>query len=357
MEKLGFIARHLELLEETIIYRFLDRVQFAAHPELYQPQTMDIQLATKNDLGLSYQDDFRQPVPYYVPNDSAEYSSEEILRLSLLGLRLRAHEAMEQEFERYNVVEEFPFSPFTPPFSAAFLAEAKARAQTTSPAILQKLGLAKTSCSFEADLPLPLAIIREISQCKSILQCYLAFLYRYCHQPKGRNKEQIPTQQTMQIALHAYKEHYDYGSALEHDVMALQAISRRVHYGAIYVAESKFNSQEKLLRPLIKQWQESCNNSNYKYGEYLINNKDEAIEYQERILDLIIRPEIEKNILQRVYDKTLTIQLGSQGQAETNNNITLHRFYLQPDALRDFYANCVIPLTKQGELAYLYRRV
>ena len=234
-----------------------------------------------------------------------------------------------------------------PPFAAT---ENNGKALTTSPAILQKLGLGETSHSFEADLPLPLAVIREISQCQYILQYYLAFLHRYCRQPKSQSKS--PNQEQT----HHDNDDHDYGSALEHDVIALQAISRRVHYGAIYVAESKFRSQEKQLRPLIEQWQKSCN-AEQSNPEQLNANQSEAATYQERILSLITRPEVEQKILQRVYDKAFAIQLGSQEKVDTSNNIALHRFYLEPAALRDFYENAVIPLTKQGELAYLYRRV
>ena len=268
---LSTVAKKLELLEESVIYRFLDRVQLAFHPGLYQNKA-----------------------------NTANISDES----SLLGLRLRVHEAMEQEFGRYSVAEEFPFS------AAHSVPEAKnEKPLAISAAIWQKLAPQEQrhKTPVAAELPLSLARIREISQCRGILAAYLDFLPRYC----------------------AHTDDMQYGSALEYDVMLLQAISRRIHYGAIYVAEIKFQQHEATLRKIFK-----------------LPEQTDALE--QKIIELITRAEVEQKILKRVFTKTQAIQYSNRG---------LQRHYLEPHSVRDFYASCIIPLTKQGELAYLQRRV
>ena len=276
---LSTVAKKLELLEESVIYRFLDRVQLAFHPKLYQN----------------------------CPEHGAKRKNTitDVLQNSLLGLRLRAHEAMEQEFGRYSVAEEFPFSA-----AHAGAEEPKEeKPLATSQAILEKLVPQEPhqKTPIAAELPLSLARIREISQCRGILAAYLAFLPRYC----------------------AQTDDMQYGSALEYDVMLLQAISRRIHYGAIYVAETKFQQHEVTLRKIFAEPTDTL---------------------EQKILALITRTEVEQKILKRVYNKAQAIQYAGP-------DFGLQRHYLEPQSVRDFYASCIIPLTKRGELAYLQRRV
>ena len=311
--ELDIIAQQLELLEETLIYRLLERVQFAEYAELYRGDSL-----------------------------------KDILSNSLLGMRLRAHESMELQFGRYNVAEEFPFSPFIPPFVDSSMPPPLAEPLTSGSDIIRKSLLTDLKPlrfspalkigeyelqNLEADLPLPLHQLREISQCNNILQYYLGFLGRYC--PRNDVPNTLP----------------HYGSALEHDVMVLQAISRRVHYGAIYVAESKFREKERTLRPLILRWQQFT-----KAGQDF-----EAGELRELILTVITRPEIEQKILQRVCNKAKSIQFSKEQYIQAieteATQSKIERYYLSPQAVQKLYAECVILFTKEGELAYLYRRI
>ena len=43
-----------------------------------------------------------------------------------------------------------------------------------------------------------------------------------------------------------------YGSSVEHDVYALQAIARRIHYGSLYVAECKYRAAPGRFGALIE---------------------------------------------------------------------------------------------------------
>lgn len=114
-----------------------------------------------------------------------------------------------------------------------------------------------------------------------------------------------------------------YGSSVEHDVYAIQAISRRIHYGAFYIAECKYRGDPATFR--------SC-----------IENRD-----IERLEDMVTRKEVEERIIDRVCQKTIETQKG------VNEEI---RQVVEPQAILKFYRDTVIPLTKEGEIVYLLHR-
>ena len=133
------------------------------------------------------------------------------------------------------------------------------------------------------------------------IECYLSLVPRIC--PNGDDGQ--------------------YGSSTEHDVYALQAISRRIHYGAMFVAESKYRADRQLYDGLIQR------------------NDRKGIAKQ------LTRPEVEEQICHRVVVKTDKIQ------AEANRRI---RTLIEPEIVQDFYRHTVIPLTKEGEILYLLNR-
>jgi chorismate mutase len=235
------VAALLESLEETIIYRLLDRSQFAANPGIYQ--VVD------------------QPMP--------GFSNQ-----SFLQVRLRMQEEMDALFGRFMVPEERPYTLGLPP------------PRRTTP---------------KSDNPFPAMDFATVSQTPAILASYLGLLPRLC--------------------LAGDDGHY--GSSVETDVYALQAIARRVHYGALYVAESKFRSEPD------------------RYGR-MIRERDEA-----GILAALTRPEVEARILIRVREKLDSVQ------QRVNTAI---RRVIAADLIMDYYRDHVIPMTKAGEVAYLLAR-
>ena len=114
-----------------------------------------------------------------------------------------------------------------------------------------------------------------------------------------------------------------YGSSVEHDVYAIQAIARRIHYGAMYVAESKYVGDPVRFQAAVDS------------GD------------TDRLLALLTRPEVERRILRRVVEKTDALQ----APARTNS-----RHIIVPGVIRRYYADHVIPLTKTGEVRYLMNR-
>jgi len=238
---LELVAARLEGLEETIIYRLLDRAQFARNPQAYE----------KGTSGFADWPD-----------------------ASLLDVRLYLHESMDSRFGRYKVPEERPFNASLPPAER-------------NPPKAQSAFLLK-----DFDL---------VNQNRKIYADYISILDRVC----------------------AEEDDGHLGSCVELDVYALQAIARRVHYGSLYVAESKFLQDPEAYRRKIQ-------------------DKDTS-----GILKALTRPEVEARILERVRSKLDSIQ--------ARVNVKVRRL-VEAERIMEFYENTIIPLTKEGELAYLMNR-
>ena len=240
--KLDHIAAQLEGLEETIIYRLIDRGQFALNESVYRA--------------------------------GAHHGFPGFEDHSLLDIRFRMQEEMDARFGRFLVPEERPFSDDLPP------------------------PLRKPP---RADQLFPISDYAAVSQNQAILSHYRLLLGSVC----------------------AGDDDGHHGSSVECDVAALQAIARRIHYGSLYVAESKFLAEPEL------------------YAKH-IRSKD-----QEELMRLLTRAEVEARILERVGEKLDRMQ-------ETVNTMVRRR--LAPDHVMQLYRDCIIPLTKQGEVAYLFSR-
>lgn len=114
-----------------------------------------------------------------------------------------------------------------------------------------------------------------------------------------------------------------YGSSVEHDVFAVQALSRRIHFGAFYVAEGKYRSNPAKFDALYAQ-------------------SDTA-----GLETALTRPEVERRILDRVHKKVLHLQ------ARVNRSV---RTVIDAERVVELYRTVVIPLTKHGEVLYLLAR-
>ena len=239
--ELTHIAAILEGLEETIIFKLIDRAQFAHNAAVYEPDHSGF--------------------------DGAE-------GMSLFRLRLLRNETMDAEFGRFHVPEERPFMADLP----------RSKRRVTLP----ETGLHVTD--FDA-----------INVSDHILKAYLRLIPKIC----------LPG------------DDGQYGSTVEHDVAALQAVARRIHFGALYVAESKFQSDPQ------------------KYSD-LARKGDRA-----GLLSSLTRLDVEERIFARVADKVTRIQ------ADINTEV---RRPVPPEAIMAFYRESIIPLTKEGEIRYFLNR-
>ncbi len=193
---------------------------------------------------------------------------------SLFEVRLDAQERMDAEFGRYEVPEERPVNDDLP----------APRRTVHLPAS-----------------PLRIADYSIVSQSRAIRDAYLACLPELC----------------------ADGDDGQYGSSVELDVYAIQAIARRVHFGALYVAEAKFRGNP---------------------GDY--RNAAEAHD-TDRITAMLTRSEVEQRIAGRLEKKVAYLQ------QHVNTDV---RRVIGAQVIVTFYRERVIPLTKRGQVAYLLNR-
>lgn len=193
---------------------------------------------------------------------------------SLFGVRLLYQEQLEAKFCRYEAPEEKPFNK-------------------DLPAVERDFKMPKNLFKKE--------LIDQINLTDEILNSYLNLIKNLCE--KGDDSQ--------------------YGSSVEHDVQALQAISERVHFGSFYVAEAKYQENPAVYQKLIEEQNEK------------------------EIFAQLTRQEVEENILKRIREKTFLFQ-------QALNSKT--RYFVDPALVMNFYKDVIIPLTKKGEVLYLLGR-
>lgn len=121
----------------------------------------------------------------------------------------------------------------------------------------------------------------------------------------------------------------NYGSAAMYDVLCLQALSKRIHYGK-FVAEAKFQSAPDEYRALI------------------------AAQDAAGLMGLLTFPEQEARVVERVRRKAATFgqDLDAGGAASSDA-----RYKVAPEVVAALYREWVMPLTKDVQVAYLLRRL
>jgi len=115
-----------------------------------------------------------------------------------------------------------------------------------------------------------------------------------------------------------------HGSSVLCDIAAMQALSRRVHYGK-FVAESKFIKEPEKYTLLVKEGNTAA------------------------ILELLTNIEVERKVLRRSFVKASTYGQDITGITEG--------YKVDPMLIADIYRDMIIPLTKDVEVRYLYHRV
>jgi chorismate mutase len=194
---------------------------------------------------------------------------------SLFQIRLRAQEEMDARFGRFHAPDERPFC-------------------SNLPESHRQVNIPPTSLHIDD--------YEKVNLSEEILDAYMHLLPELCHEGDDGH----------------------YGSSVEHDVYALQAVARRIHYGTMYVAESKFTAEPETYTALLQA------------GDLA------AVDAK------LTRPEVEEKIICRVRDKVNALQ-------QTANPAV--RVIIDPELVVKFYREYVIPLTKKGEIAYLAQRI
>eukprot|EP00041_Stephanoeca_diplocostata_P037357 m.1409480 g.1409480 ORF g.1409480 m.1409480 type:complete len:959 (+) comp25022_c1_seq68:236-3112(+) len=118
----------------------------------------------------------------------------------------------------------------------------------------------------------------------------------------------------------------NYGSSAVTDIAALQALSKRIHYGK-FIAEAKFQANEEKYSKLI------------------------AAHDAVGLMAELTKPTVEKQVLERVRLKASTY--GSDPQQSSDKR----DYKVAPDLIMQLYKDFVMPLTKEVQVAYLLQRL
>ncbi len=292
--ELGSIRRSLILMEDTIIFSLIERGQFAQNSPVYQPGATVQQYLKDSGRQLSLleyllMETVRRLVWLFhssvVTRHSLVSRHSSLTRRPSVCDRDLGQEHVHGKIRRFSNSEENAFFPnYLPPL------------------------ILPPRQSQEEDVLYPAA--KDVNVNNSIMEMYLEHL--------------LPG-----IAVEG--DDGQYGSSAMYDVMILQALSKRIHYGK-FVAESKFRKQTA------------------EYSE-LIKNKDE-----DAIMELLTDRAVELKVIERVKLKASTFgqDLNSMGGDGGEEERILR---LDPDAIGALYDTWVMPLTKIVEVAYLLRRL
>jgi len=117
----------------------------------------------------------------------------------------------------------------------------------------------------------------------------------------------------------------NYGSSATCDILCLQALSRRIHFGK-FVAESKFQTEKEKFTKLIQA------------------------EDRDGIGAAITNAAVEKKVLERLRLKATTYGMDPSIGTEAPGKINV-------DAVVAMYEKFVIPVTKEVEVEYLMQRL
>ncbi|KAF2844664.1 chorismate mutase [Plenodomus tracheiphilus IPT5] len=117
----------------------------------------------------------------------------------------------------------------------------------------------------------------------------------------------------------------NYGSSATCDVLTIQALSRRIHFGK-FVAEAKFRKEPDRFAALIKA------------------------EDRQGIDEAITNAAVEKKVLERLRLKAKTYGTDPDLDANATSKV-------DADAVVAMYKDWVIPLTKEVEVEYLMQRL
>ncbi len=120
-----------------------------------------------------------------------------------------------------------------------------------------------------------------------------------------------------------------YGSCVQHDVSAVQALSRRIHFG-LFVGESKYQENPAKYMKLCKA-------------------RD-----VDAVYNLLTDVEVEKMVLDRAFFKASTYCKDLTFSSDGENSAPIYK--IEPEAIRSLYANIVIPMTKKTQVMYLFAR-
>ncbi|XP_078437759.1 chorismate mutase 2 [Wolffia australiana] len=124
----------------------------------------------------------------------------------------------------------------------------------------------------------------------------------------------------------------DYGSTVGSDLVCLQALSRRIHFGR-FMAEVKFRESPEDYIPLIKA-------------------KD-----RKGLMELLTFADVEAAVKRRVAKKAMIFGQDVELDEKTRGARVEPKYKVDPEVAARIYGEWVIPLTKTVQVEYLLKRL
>jgi chorismate mutase len=291
--------------EETIIFAIIERAQYRHNSIVYQPSGF-------GNLGL----------PLGVDPNSDFFQSSTSENLSFLEYLIIGTEALHTSVRRYTSPEEHPFFPQCLPSGP---------------------NAALPQLEYPSDLLSSIGNASSINFNPILLKKYVEWIVPSVTK-KGDDEQ--------------------HGSTVLADIAVLQALSKRVHYGK-FVAESKYRSDPEEYQRLVD------NNDADGVMELLTNSAvEEKVLRRARLKaatygrePLMTRLPDNKSV--ECSDTTSFVAaaaasaVASAFEALGQDNMdrtSIVNGKVDPAAIEDIYRKFIIPLTKDIEVAYLFRR-
>ncbi|KAK9844946.1 hypothetical protein WJX74_008988 [Apatococcus lobatus] len=272
---LDSIRQSLIRQEDTIIYSLIERGQFQRNDWVYQA----------DGVAMPASRSASQPSTGSTPDTAPGGTSA---KCSLLEWLLRETEQVHGRIRRYTSPIEHPFFPEDLPMPVL--------PSMTYPQVL-------APCAADININ------------SRIMSMYLRHVLPAITRPGTDN---------------------NFGSAAMHDVLCLQALSQRIHYGK-YVAEAKFQAKEEVYRREVER------------------------QDVEALMDLLTDVSVEQQVVERVRRKAeqygRDAATAGSTEASADDSDADAPCKIAPEAVAELYASWLMPLNKDVQIAYLLRRL
>lgn len=281
--------------EDTIIFNLIERAQFARNDAVYRPGAVPVPPLTGASASAPPSSSSSLPAPS---------------QCSLLEYVLRETERLHGSVRRYTSPDEHAFYPSDLP-----------------PLVLPPLDYPSSALHAPAE--------RSINANARVLRAYLDVVLPLVT-PAGDDS--------------------NYGSAATLDVLCLQALSKRIHYG-MFVAEAKFRAAPERYGALIRA----------RDGEGIMRLlTDEAVE--RRVVERVVRKAAAfgQDISDGAGGDTGAAAAAAAAAANAaaatadggdGGSSGGKTFKVRPDAFGELYDKIVMPMTKDVQVEYLLRRL
>ncbi|GJJ15528.1 hypothetical protein Clacol_009806 [Clathrus columnatus] len=281
---LNNIRSVLTRLEDTIIFGCIERAQFAYNPKIYQAGAFQ----ELEELG------FHGSLLEWFLKETEAFHGRSSANVNLLIQRF--FNASAAKARRYTSPDEYPFSKDLPD------------------PVLKPLDFPK---------------ILHPNTVNANDEIFKFYINEIVPKITKRTTERIAAEKQAKGLDTDYDHDGNYGSSATLDVEILQAISKRIHYGA-FVAETKFVEKPSAFIPHIQ------------------NPNPDALDA------LITKPAVEKALLERLKKKVAFYgqDLGANGQPVENPSLRI-----DPEDIYTLYHDHIIRVTKDVEVEYLMQRL